>query len=400
MRILLLNQFFPPDTAATGQLLADVAGQLNRRGHEVHVVCSRRSYGGGGEVYPAEDVFSGAVVHRLAATGFGRRCRAGRVLDYLSFYFLAARRVMQLPRMDACLCLTTPPFIALLGARLVARRKTSLVCWTMDLYPEIAAALGVLPGDGLVHRFFKRLAAGIYRSSNAVIALGEVMAEALRAAGADPEKISVVHNWVPSDAIECSPLPEGEPFTIMYSGNLGMGHQLDTALRGVAGLDRHSDVRVRFVGDGKMREPLELMAGELGLDCVQFAPPCALSELSRSMAASHVQIVSQRPGTQGLIVPSKVYGILSAGRPSLYIGPGDTEIAGLIRDSDSGILVEDGDVEGVTSALERLRSDRRELEKMAGSARRCYERLSGMEASTAAIADIVESAAGNAATVT
>jgi glycosyltransferase involved in cell wall biosynthesis len=399
MRILLLNQFFPPDTAATGQLLADVAAELNRRGHEVHVVCSRRSYGGGGEVYPAEEFSCGASVHRLEAAGFGRRFRIGRIVDYLSFYYLAARRVLQLPRMDVCLCLTTPPFVSLLGAGLARRRRTALVCWTMDLYPEIAVALDVLRGRGLFHRMLKRVAAGIYRSSKAIIALGDVMARALAAAGADPDRISVVHNWVPSDAIQPADLPDQGSFTIMYSGNLGMGHQLDTLLHGVAGLDRPSDISVMFVGGGKMKTTLERMSGELGLDCVRFAPPCPLAELSQSMAQASVHVVSQRPGTEGLIVPSKIYGILASGRPALYIGPGDTEVARIIRDSECGILVEAGDVKGVTAALEKLRSDRQQLVRMADRARLGYSRLSGMAESTAAIAEIVESAAPDAAMV-
>jgi colanic acid biosynthesis glycosyl transferase WcaI len=201
MRVLFVNQFYVPDVAATGQLLADVAEELAGRGHDVHVVCSRRSYDGGRLVLAGEECLNGVHVHRVGATGFGRGTMVGRILDYASFYLLALLKAFTLPRIDVCVALTTPPFIALIGLLLRSLRGTRMVVWTMDLYPEVAVAFGVLKEKCLLRRVLARLSKRVYRTAGAIISLGEVMTQRLIEAGAPHEKIAVIHNWVPREAL-------------------------------------------------------------------------------------------------------------------------------------------------------------------------------------------------------
>jgi len=142
-----LNQFYRPDVAATGQLLADLAEGLAQKGHEVHVLCSRRAYGGGGVVLPPKEIIKGVCVHRVSATWFGRNNTFGRIIDYLSFYFFAMCKALRLPKMDVCMSLTTPPFIGLVGLMLRTFKGTRTVLWTMDLYPEVMVAFGFLRSE-------------------------------------------------------------------------------------------------------------------------------------------------------------------------------------------------------------------------------------------------------------
>ncbi len=201
MRILLLNQFYLPDVAATGQLLADLAEDLVRKGHEVHVICSRRCYSGGGQTYVRREIIRGVYVHRVRASGFGRSWAVGRMLDWLSFYVLAAWKSLRLGRMDVCVALTTPPFIALIGVMLNRLRKTRLLIWSMDMYPEVPVAFGVLSNRSRVYRFLAWISRCIYRRCSAVISLGEFMTQRLQGAGVPAEKIHTVHNWVPGEVI-------------------------------------------------------------------------------------------------------------------------------------------------------------------------------------------------------
>jgi len=201
MRILLLNQFYKPDTAATGQLLADVAERLVECGHEAHVICGCRRYNGESWAPTKCETINGVRIHRVATTGFGRVRMAGRLIDYVSFYFTAAWRALTLPRPDVCLSLTTPPFIALIGWGLSKLRRTRSVLWVMDVYPEIAVAYHVLPPHCLVYRALTRLNRRLYRNATAVISLGEVMTQRLQEAGAKAEQVYTVHNWVPGEAI-------------------------------------------------------------------------------------------------------------------------------------------------------------------------------------------------------
>ena len=201
MRILLVNQFYKPDTAATGQLLADVAEELAAQGHRVHVLCSRRTYSGGAATYAANEVLDGVHVHRVGATGFGRTTQMGRMFDWLSFYLLATWRALRMSKVDVCVSLTTPPLISLVGLMLSKLRGTRSVIWVMDVYPDIAAAYDVLPQRGLLYRMLWRFNRILLRNAAAVVSLGEVMTERLQSFGVLPERLHTVHNWVPGETV-------------------------------------------------------------------------------------------------------------------------------------------------------------------------------------------------------
>lgn len=217
MRILLINQFYKPDTAATGQLLADVGEELAAQGHEVHVICSRRTYSGGTPAFAAHEVIQGVHVHRVGATGFGRATAAGRMLDWLSFYLLALWRAIVMPKVDVCVSLTTPPLISLVGWMLSKFRGTQSVIWVMDVYPDIAVAYDVLQGKGFLCRLLSRINRVLLRNAAAVISLGEVMAERLQSSGVLRERLHTVHNWVPGETagwLESMPVPRWESVTV------------------------------------------------------------------------------------------------------------------------------------------------------------------------------------------
>ena len=202
MRILLINQFYKPDTAATGQLLADVAEELAAHGHDVHVICSRHRYDGGKNDSAAVESTEGLAVHRVFTTRFGRKMLIGRAIDYLSFYVSATWRALVLPKPDVCVSLTTPPFISLIGLMLSKIKGTRNVIWVMDVYPEIAAAYDVLQKKTLLYRVLIRVNKVLYRNAAAVISLGETMTEQLQTLGAASDNIHTVHNWVPGKDID------------------------------------------------------------------------------------------------------------------------------------------------------------------------------------------------------
>lgn len=206
MRILFVNQFYQPDAAATGQLLGDLAEDMARRGHEVHVICGRGRYDGGQPRPIATTRYRGVWVHRVRTTAFGRCRLLGRAIDYLLFYCGAAWRAIRLRRFDVCVSLTTPPLISLIGLALSKLKGTKNVIWVMDLYPEIAAAYDVLSERSVLYRLLARVNRGLYRNAEALISLGEVMSQRLEEAGAAAEKIYTVHNWVPGEAISSAAL--------------------------------------------------------------------------------------------------------------------------------------------------------------------------------------------------
>jgi len=379
MKCLLVNQFFPPDVAPTGRLLADVADYLVTCGHEVHVLCSRGLYGGG-IVERTDRCRQSLRIHRIGASARGRAGALDRLCDWGSFYALAWERSTRLGRFDACLALTTPPFIAAVGARLKRVWGTRLVVWAMDLWPEIAEALGALRPDGATSRVLKTFARITYERADAVLSLGWRMTERLVASGVDERKIVPIHHWVPGESVRpmpreaslLGPSVRADPaFVLMYSGNLGLAHEFDTVLDAASLLEREGGFLLLFAGEGKRLPEVREGARHRGLRNVRFMPPQPTEQLAGLLASADVHLVTMRPGVEGLVVPSKIYGILAAGRPAVLIGPAGNEIAELLSASGGGIVIPNGDAAKLAEYLRRLR-DRPELAASTGRSGRDY----------------------------
>ena len=262
MRILLLNQYYAPDEAATAQLLADVGGELARVGHEVTAIMGNRGYGDPSRRYVGRERIDGVDVRRARTTGFGRGSGIGRAVDYLTFLAGAAWRLMTMRRPDVIVALTTPPMVGLLAGIVGKVRRTRVVLWSMDVYPDVAYELGAIRERSIAGRIVKRLAELTHSMPDTVVALGETMGELLLERGA--RRVEVIHNWSDGDAIEPRPV-EGHPlreewgwvgrFVVMYSGNMGLAHEFGTVLEGVRrGLD---ETLVAFVGGGPRRGEIE-----------------------------------------------------------------------------------------------------------------------------------------------
>ena len=180
-------------------------------------------------------------------------------------------------------------------------------------------------------------------------------------------------------------------FTLLYAGNLGLGHDLDTVVRALTHLNGQVNIRAVFVGEGKARLPLMNLTENLGLHNIKFQRPVPLYRLSDLLAEGDVHVVSQKLGTEGLIVPSKIYSVLAAARPTLFIGPNDCEPAVIVRESCSGIVVQPGDVHGTAEAIKQLASDPDLRREMGRRAREYYEEHFGRHKSVSRIIQVIES---------
>lgn len=398
-----MNQFYWPDVAATAQLLTDLAEALARRGHEVHVVCSRGGYGGESVRLPREEIRNGVHIHRAAATGLGRKRILHRLCDYATFYASALQRSLVLPRADVCVALTTPPFVASIGALYKRVRRTPLVLWAMDLYPDIAAAMGVLRPLSVEHHVLRAVASWVYQQTDRVISLGYDMTERLRRTGVRSDRIATIPSWSPGEAV--APFPDSQTpfrarhginghFVVMYSGNMGVVHEFPTILSAAQRLKDRDDVLFVFVGGGAQKRPLVDEVRRAGLPNVRFCPYQPLDSLSESLGAADLHVISMKPNIEGMLVPSKLYGILAAGRPSMLIGPANNEVARTLRESRSGWVVRPGASDQVVELIETMRSQPEMGREMGARARQYYEACSTRERRTNEIMDAIEDAAG------
>lgn len=361
MRILFINQFFWPDSSATSQQLTDLVVALAARGTDVAVLC-----GEGGYAAAAGSTPPPATVYRVRALPFARG-KIGRMLSYLSFYATAFAKSLTVRRADTVVSMTTPPLISVLGAALKLLRGSRHYIWEQDLYPEIAVDLNYLKAGGLTHRLTGLIADAVRRHADGILVLGPCMRDRLIARGVAPEKIHIAEHWASSTAIQPMPRP-GNPsdLVVLYSGNFGMAHDLQTIQGAISNLRDDSRLRFVFAGTGDKRKVLAGFCEAEGIQSVEFRPFVARDRLSEGLAVGDIGLVTQRDASCGAIVPSKVYGILAAGRPLLFIGPAQATPALLIARHNCGWRVDCGDARGASELL-RFLADHPETVKAAGT---------------------------------
>src|SRR5438132_1887114 len=367
MQVLVINQFFWPDTAATGQLLTDVTRGMDPKIHAVTVLCGMSGYGAvdTSSMPRVKIVRSGGVVFS--------RGKIGRVVSYASFFAGAAVRGVVGAKPALVLTLTTPPLISVLGTLLKSLRGSRHFIWEMDLYPDIAVDLNILKPRSVITRLIGAVADFSRKRADGIIVLGEEMKERLIARGIPKHKIVVAENWADGCEILPAPFEEG-PLVVHYSGTFGLAHEEQTIAESMRRLRDDTRFRFVFAGGGERREGLEQFCRVEGIGTVEFRPYATRSELGRSLAEGHVGLVTQIPETVGAVVPSKIYGIMAAGRPVLYVGSHDATPARVIERHGCGWRIEPGDALGLVRLFERLEQDPGLLREAGGRARRAFEK--------------------------
>ena len=355
--VLIVTRTFPPDPAAVGQLVAELARELAGRGWRVGIATTSPA---GESTEPIAGVEVARVASRFA---FTRASTLRRALSYLSIFPALLWAAWQLPgRWDFIVTTSDPPLQVLVGPLLRAAKGGRLIQWSQDLYPEIAEELEVLKRDGPVARALRALSNWGLRRCDLVLVPGRCMAARLRQRGTPGDRIRVVPNW--SDPARVRPVDRREnafrreqgisetTFVAMYSGNIGLAHRFE-AILGAAGRlgTARPEILFLIVGDGPRAESVRADATRLKLPNVRFLPLQPRERLTESLGAADVHLVTMSARLCGLVVPSKFYGVLAAGRPCVFVGPAESEVAAVIRETGCGVVVNEGDEVALAAAL-------------------------------------------------
>jgi colanic acid biosynthesis glycosyl transferase WcaI len=352
VRFVLVNQFYAPDVAPTGQVLSDLAAILAARGHDVLVVCSRGSYDGGTR-HAASEVRDGVHVRRLFTPRWG-----GRSLQHAAFLSGLSAALLRGPRPDAIVSLTTPPYVGLWVRAAANLRRVRHAHWVMDVYPDVLAAHGWLEGAGPAMRLLRSLARLQLQGAALVLGLGPVQS---RRVGAYAPTVPWVPLWSPTDerptdsAVGLERAGRGwapRDVVFMYAGHLGQGHTVAEFLEAARRLGPGGPLWA-FGGSGpRAGEVAAFMRGHPAAR-VQTFPYVARARLAQTLAAADVHLASIRGSWQGLIVPSKVQAAFGAGRPVLLVAGRENEAAQWVEESGAGWRVDEGDVDGLLRAVEQ-----------------------------------------------
>jgi colanic acid biosynthesis glycosyl transferase WcaI len=367
-RVVFLNRFFYPDYSATSRMVSDLAFELASSGKDVHVITSRQLYDKPGADLPAYEIAHGVHIHRVGTTSFGRSRLPGRAMDYFSFYVTSWRCALSIASPgDIIVAKTDPPMISLIGMAVARQRDAKLVNWVQDIYPEIAIEFGVPFLIAPVRRLLFWLRDISLKAATANVVLGQLPARLVSSRGVSPDRVAIIHNW--SDEDEIVPIAHADNslrqawglcgrFVVGYSGNLGRTHEFLTM---VAVSERfRNDHRIVFlvIGGGHQNDGLVREVKLRGLArSYLFVPYQDAAVLKYSLGVPDLHWISLRPNFEGLIVPSKFYGIAAAARPMISIGSKEGELSRLVQEHQCGFAIEEGDVDSLKSAITILFHD-------------------------------------------
>lgn len=381
-RVIFVNRFFYPDVSATSQILFDLARRLVTHGVEVHVVCSRQLYDDPAARLAPREVVEGIQVHRAWTSRFGRDRLAGRAVDYASFYITGASVLMALARKgDVIVAKTDPPLISIAAAAIARLRGARLINWLQDVFPEVASHLGANPLPRWLDAGLKHLRDQSLAVAQVNVVLGSRMREHLEGRRIPANRIRVIENWADGDAVVPMPVKASrlrstlglqDKFVVGYSGNLGRAHEFETILSAAEWLRDCTDIVFLMIGGGAKMAQLRRAVVERGLANFRFLPYQPREKLSDSLAAADVHLACLLPALEGLIVPSKCYGVLAAGRPLVFIGDVEGEVARIVTTMSCGLAVQAGDQRALVEALETLMRNCELRLKMSHCARRAF----------------------------
>jgi glycosyltransferase involved in cell wall biosynthesis len=363
----VFNQYYWPGVEATANLLADLCGALTDE-FDVTVVT--------GLLYdvptePGHFEHDGVEIVRVRSTAHARRNLGPRALNYSTYLLQSVRAGLAAPRPDVVLCMTDPPVVADVALVVARRFGAPLVVISQDVFPEIAVELQRIDNPLLIG-LLTRLIGFYLKRADRVVAIGETMRRRLEAKGADPERVRVIPNWVDTSAIR--PLPHdntwsrelglADRFVVMHSGNVGHAQNLDALIRATTFLRDLDDLAVRIVGGGARYHELIALAQLLEADKVSFLPYQPRERLSESLSTGDVHVVGLAKGLAGYVVPSRLYGILAAGRPVIVAADAESETAQVVLRAGCGVVVPPGRPELLARAIRDAYDDKIDLEKM------------------------------------
>jgi colanic acid biosynthesis glycosyl transferase WcaI len=400
MHILLLNEYYPPDTSATAKMAAQVAEALAQR-HQVTVVAGRPSYDPDAR-YPyallRRDERNKVTVECVGSTAFPRHRMPRRVANYLSYLALAVPRALAL-RPDIILAMTDPPVAGIAGAFIARLAGRPFVYNIRDLYPDMAVGGDIVRAGKWAARW-ENLHRRALKQAARVIVLGDDMRDRILAKGVAPERVVVVRDGTtPTSAAAQVPerddpivqeIRQGFPFVVLHAGNLGFYGAWDTLLQAAKILSNENTGFV-FIGDGANRASLESAA--CNLPNVTFAPFRPVAQIAHVMMAGDVHIVTVKRGLEGVVVPSKLYSILAAMRPIIVIAPAESDAARIVVESGCGVAANPDDPASVAAAIRELRGQPARLAEMARRARETaakYARVNELERFVAIIESAVQ----------
>ena len=399
LHIAFFNRAFYPEWSATGQLLTELAeGLAQDHGCRISVITGvpqgQQAHGWSapkGWRLITQGQLGKVTILRAKGTRFPKQNLLGRIVNYLTYFGSACLAGLQLDHPDVVIALTDPPIIGLAALLAAKRFRCPVVISYRDIFPEVTRLI-----DGFhnppVEWTLQQVNRILVAQANRVVALGEDMRSRLiQEKGVPPQKIAVIPDWADSAAI--APGPKRNPFSlthgladrfvVMHSGNMGVSQDLEALIETAAFLKEAPDLLFVLIGDGVKKSSLQAQVEKRRLGNVRFLPYQPKEILSNVFACADCFIISLKEGMAGYIMPSKIYGILAAGRPYVAAVEEACDVTRITRQYRCGLLAKPADAHDLAEKIQTLYRDRALAQRLGENARRAalvFDRREGVRA--------------------
>jgi glycosyltransferase involved in cell wall biosynthesis len=371
-KLSIITQFYPPDFAATGQLISELVNGLTLAGYEISVYTGKPGYAFKQADAPSYEEVDSTIIRRTRASQVSPKRIRGKLINSLFFWLRSLIKLRRKNLRGSHLLITSaPPFLSVVGWFYHKIFGHTYTCLVYDIYPDVAVRLGVISANHLIVKLWESINCRVWRRANSLIVLSESMKAVLldqygsRIPGLE-NKIFVIHNWADADLIKPLAKQENhfaqtnnlvEPFVVQYSGNLGRCHDVETILEAIYLLREQSQIKFVFIGSGAGLPVIEAAIAQDHLTNIAILPYQEKQTLPYSLTACDLALVSLKQVAEGVVTPSKVYGILAAGMPIAAICPPNSYLRSLISEAGCGRCIDNGDARALADFIIELAKD-------------------------------------------
>ena len=333
------------------------------------------------------------------APAYERRSLLHRLFSWLRYLWSATRVILGANREDAFLVVSNPPILGLLVWLLTRWRRIPYAMLVYDIYPDILITLKILKETGIPARSWRAVNHRILNDAQAVITIGDHMAMRLRRQfDGDP---TVIPPWADTNCIR--PLPkEQNPLTqelnpdhrvtVLYSGNMGNSHDIDSMLAAALLLQDRKDIQFLFIGGGSKWPEAVAFAQQHDFENLRVLPFQPEDRLPWSMAIGDISLVALDPGAEGIMVPSKTFYYMASGAAIIAISQGSNELKDLVENNSCGMCVPPNSPKMLAKAIAMLVDDPTNLQNCRDNARNAAERLYSRTVGVAAFLAVLSDA--------
>ena len=366
--LLIYAHYYYPDVASTGQILTELAEGLKESFHTT-VICTVPSYTGKVSQYYRKHKYyyeniNGVDVLRIRVPEFRKNFAPSRIVNIVSYFFSAVAATFRVERQDYVFTISQPPVLGgLLGVIGKHLKKARLIYNIQDFNPEQVKAVE-FTNNKLILNTMMLMDKHSCKAADKVIVVGRDMIDTLHQRfGEKMVPYAYINNWI--DEKEIYPLPEGDAgvqkfrkrygldnrFVMMYSGNIGLYYDLPNLLKLIAQFQQEKEVVFAFIGEGSVLEELKEYQQKHQLENVVFIPYQEKKDLIYSLNAGDVHFVMNAKGIKGVSVPSKLYGVMAAGKPVLGILEEGAEARLIVEEAECGRVVSPEDYEAIRNLI-------------------------------------------------